>query len=224
METLRNNDRGDIFSMPYLQADDLYDDAGESSTTEPIKTDPREARRREKVRRARRTRLIVLAVVVVVLVVLGVIYGVRFSGYRLAVFRYVKGIDYESGSMYVSIVPDSYIDYIDGVYGYSRREIKEKVGSYFTTDNANYSGDTRLSYRITDKEWLEDSDVAAIEAQLKSSYGITVDASKAVTVTLKISGSGTQTATFFKVGMRWCSLEALDTIDWVCKYSGYNLW
>ena len=83
------------FSMPFLSAPaDLEKADGIAAE------DPEELRRAAQEKKFRRTRRIVAAAVAFVLILLAVVYYVFFWSYKLAVFRYVKGVDYSSGSMY----------------------------------------------------------------------------------------------------------------------------
>ena len=76
------------FSMPFLSAPaDLEKADGIAAE------DPEELRRAAQEKKFRRTRRIVAAAVAFVLILLAVVYYVFFWGYKLAVFRYVKGVD-----------------------------------------------------------------------------------------------------------------------------------
>ena len=157
-----------------------------------------------------------------------VLYYVFFGGYKLAVYRYVKGVDRESGSMYVALVPDAYMDYLETTYSTTRREVKSMMQDYFKYWNKNYGTDGRMSYDIGKTEEITDADeISALESELKTDYNITVEIKKAVTVSVNIDDGGTKAseqATFVKIGNRWCCMKAMEDIDFVCQNDGYNVW
>ena len=102
-----------------------------------------------------------------------------FGGYKLAVYRYVKGVDRESGSMYVALVPDAYMDYLETTYSTTRREVKSMMQDYFKYWNKNYGTDGRMSYDIGKTEEITDADeISALESELKTDYNITVEIKK----------------------------------------------
>lgn len=95
----------DSFSMPFLSAPaDLEKADGIAAE------DPEVLRRQKQEKTTRLTRRIVAAAVAAAVVLAAVLYYVFFGGYKLAVYRYVKGVDRESGSMYVALVPDAYME------------------------------------------------------------------------------------------------------------------
>ena len=161
-------------------------------------------------------------------VLAAVLYYVFFGGYKLAVYRYVKGVDRESGSMYVALVPDAYMDYLETTYSTTRREVKSMMQDYFKYWNKNYGTDGRMSYDIGKTEEITDADeISALESELKTDYNITVEIKKAVTVSVNIDDGGTKAseqATFVKIGNRWCCMKAMEDIDFVCQNDGYNVW
>ena len=163
-----------------------------------------------------------------VLILLAVVYYVFFWGYKLAVFRYVKGVDYSSGSMYTALVPDAYMDYLESTYSTTRREVKSMMSDYFDYWNENYGTEGRMSYDIGHVQHISDADeLAALEDELDTSYDITVEISKAVEVSLIIDDGGTKAsekATFVKIGSRWCCMKAMEDMDYVCQNNGYNVW
>ena len=147
------------------------------------------------------------------------VYYVFFWGYKLAVFRYVKGVDYSSGSMYTALVPDAYMDYLESTYSTTRREVKSMMSDYFDYWNENYGTEGRMSYDIGHVQHISDADeLAALEDELHTSYDITVEISKAVEVSLTIDDGGTKAsekATFVKIGSRWCCMKAMEDMDYV---------
>ena len=112
----------DSFSMPFLSAPaDLEKADGIAAE------DPEVLRRQKQEKTTRLTRRIVAAAVAAAVVLAAVLYYVFFGGYKLAVYRYVKGVDRESGSMYVALVPDAYMDYLETTYSTTRREVKSMI-------------------------------------------------------------------------------------------------
>lgn len=211
------------FSMPFLSAPaDLEKADGIAAE------DPEELRRAAQEKKFRRTRRIVAAAVAFVLILLAVVYYVFFWGYKLAVFRYVKGVDYSSGSMYTALVPDAYMDYLESTYSTTRREVKSMMSDYFDYWNENYGTEGRMSYDIGHVQHISDADeLAALEDELHTNYDITVEISKAVEVSLTIDDGGTKAsekATFVKIGSRWCCMKAMEDMDYVCQNDGYNVW
>ena len=200
------------FSMPFLSAPaDLEKADG------IVAEDPEELRRAAQEKKFRRTRRIVAAAVAFVLILLAVVYYVFFWGYKLAVFRYVKGVDYSSGSMYTALVPDAYMDYLESTYSTTRREVKSMMSNYFDYWNESYGTEGRMSYDIGHVQHISDADeLAALEDELHTSYDITVEISKAVEASEK--------ATFVKIGSRWCCMKAMEDMDYVCQNDGYNVW
>ncbi len=194
--------------------------------TEDALVDPVAIARAEKIHKNHIRYGITAGIVVVVIAVVAIVYGVCFSGYKLAAYRYIKGMDHSSGSMYVAMVPDKFLDYLNGTYGFTRREVKSTVSDYFVSWNNSYSPGN-MSYTITSKTWLDDDEIADIADDIYSDYKIKVDISKAISIDYRIDDSGTigrEHSTFIKIGARWCSVEAMETIDWVCSYSGYGAW
>ena len=190
----------DSFSMPFLSAPaDLEKADGIAAE------DPEVLRRQKQEKTTRLTRRIVAAV-----------------------YRYVKGVDRESGSMYVALVPDAYMDYLETTYSTTRREVKSMMQDYFKYWNKNYGTDGRMSYDIGKTEEITDADeISALESELKTDYNITVEIKKAVTVSVNIDDGGTKAseqATFVKIGNRWCCMKAMEDIDFVCQNDGYNVW
>ena len=185
-------------------------------------------RRQKQEKTTRLTRRIVAAAVAAAVVLAAVLYYVFFGGYKLAVYRYVKGVDRESGSMYVALVPDAYMDYLETTYSTTRREVKSMMQDYFKYWNKNYGTDGRMSYDIGKTEEITDADeISALESELKTDYNITVEIKKAVTVSVNIDDGGTKAseqATFVKIGNRWCCMKSMEDIDFVCQNDGYNVW
>ena len=213
----------DSFSMPFLSAPaDLEKADGIAAE------DPEVLRRQKQEKTPRLTRRIVAAAVAAAVVLAAVLYYVFFGGYKLAVYRYVKGVDRESGSMYVALVPDAYMDYLETTYSTTRREVKSMMQDYFKYWNKNYGTDGRMSYDIGKTEEITDADeISALESELKTDYNITVEIKKAVTVSVNIDDGGTKAseqATFVKIGNRWCCMKAMEDIDFVCQNDGYNVW
>ncbi|MCD8218822.1 MAG: hypothetical protein LUC50_00235 [Ruminococcus sp.] len=207
------------FSMPFLVAD------ADETVNEEI--DPREKQAELTVCRNVRIRRIVFSAVAVVLVALVVLYTVFLGGYKLAAFRYIKGVDYSSGSMYLALVPDAFMDYLETTYETTRRDIKELVSDYFVSWNSNYGNEGSMSYSITTESDASESTIDALEEELKTDYDIKVDISKAVTVSFRLNDGGeieSEKATFVKIGMKWCCIEAMEQIDYVCAYDGYGQW
>ena len=119
------------------------------------------------------------------------------------------------------------MDYLESTYDTTRREVKEKMHDYFVSWNKNYGNEGGMSYEIVQHEDISDSDIADLESQLKTSYGITADIQKAVNVRITINDGGqkgTESTTFVKIKNRWCSMDAMEDMDYVCKYDGYNEW
>ena len=212
----------DGFAMPFLAATGT--DGDSSTTTE----DPRVVLARAQEKRSRRLRIGIFSGIAVVLIALVTLYSVFLGGYKLAVYRYVKGVDRESGSMYVALVPDAYMDYLETTYSTTRREVKSMMQDYFKYWNKNYGTDGRMSYDIGKTEEITDADeISALESELKTDYNITVEIKKAVTVSVNIDDGGTKAseqATFVKIGNRWCCMKAMEDIDFVCQNDGYNVW
>lgn len=209
----------DAFSMPYLSAS--------ADNVQEETEDPRKISEREQIRRNVRRRRIMFSAVAVVLVLAVVLYTVFLGGYKLAAFRYIKGVDYSSGSMYLALVPDPYMDYLETTYETTRRDVKESISDYFVSWNENYGNEGRMSYDITETDTLGDSEIESLENTLKEMYDITVEISKAVTVQFRIDDGGeiaSERATFVKIGMKWCCMEAMERIDYVCQYDGYGQW
>lgn len=206
------------FSMPFLSA-------SSSSAQAAAAEDPREVQFRAREKRTRQIRLCVSLGIVVLLALAVTLYTVFLGGYKLAAFRFVKGIDKASGSMYVALVPDPYMDYLENTYDTTRREVKEMVHDYYVNWNENYGTEGSMSYDILNASEITDTE--ALEQTLKTSYGISVEIKKAVSATLSIDDGGTkgkQKVTFVKIGHRWCVMEAMEEIDYVCKNDGYNAW
>ena len=91
----------DGFAMPFLAATGT--DGDSSTTTE----DPRVVLARAQEKRSRRLRIGIFSGIAVVLIALVTLYSVFLGGYKLAVYRYVKGVDRCSGAMYTALVPDA---------------------------------------------------------------------------------------------------------------------
>ncbi len=211
----------DSFSMPFLTAETAETDAASAE-------DPEELRRQKQEKTIRLRRRIIAAAVAAVLVLAAVLYYIFFWGYKLAVYRYVKGVDHSSGSMYTALVPDAYMDYLESTYSTTRREVKSMMHDYFTYWNENYGTEGRMSYKMHDVTIQTDADaLAALEDELKTSYGIQVEIKKAAEVQITINDGGTKAsekATFVKIGSRWCCMQAMEDMDYVCQNDGYNVW
>ncbi|MCD7958594.1 MAG: hypothetical protein LUF89_03530 [Ruminococcus sp.] len=211
----------DNFSMPYLQAP-----AADSGTNGGA-IDPKETAQAKEIKHNLHKRWIIYGSILAVIAVLVIIYGIFFSGYKWAVFRYVKGADYSSGSLYLSLVPDEFVDYLETTYSTTRRDVKNMVSDYWVYWNENEGMEGSMSYDIQKHYSLGDTSIAELEEELMTNYNVDVDISKAESVTLVIDDGGlksTEEATFFKVGLRWYCLEALDGIDEICEYDGYDVW
>lgn len=210
------------FSMPFLSSD------GGVKTDGIAAQDPTEQKRRAQEKHIRLVRRIVTLCILAVLILGIVLYQVFLGGYKLAAYRYVKGVDRSSGSMYVALVPDTFMDYLENKYETTRRDVKEMVHDYFIYWNENYGTEGRMSYEILSSEKITDaSELSALEQELNTAYGISVEIEKAVTAKISISDAGTkasENATFVKIGNRWCCMEAMEDIDYVCQYDGYNAW
>lgn len=209
----------DGFSIPYLSAS--------ADTAAGSAEDPHKISAEQQIKRNIRKRRIVFSSVAVVVILAVVLYIVFLGGYKLAAFRYIKGVDYSSGSMYLALVPDSYMDYLETTYETTRRDVKESVSDYFVSWNKNYGNEGRMSYDITKKQSLNVSEIEELEDELKQSYNITVEISKAVAVNFSVNDGGeraSEKATFVKIGAKWCCMEAMEQIDYVCQYDGYGQW
>ena len=67
--------------------------------------------------------------------------------------------------MYVALVPDAYMDYLETTYSTTRREVKSMMQDYFKYWNKNYGTDGRMSYDIGKTE--EITDAAKVKELLK---------------------------------------------------------
>ncbi len=211
----------DRFSMPFLNSVPEKLEQAEDETIE----DPVELQRQKREERTKLRRRITGVSIIAVLLLAIILYTIFLGGYKLAVFRYVKGIDYNSGSMYASLVPDAYLDYLENTYNVTRREVKEMVGDYFISWNKKSDDSGGTSYKINSTEKIDDT--LELEEELASLYGISVEIKKAVTVDLTIDEGGkkmTESLVFVKIGQRWCSIEAMNDIEYVCQYDGYGQW
>lgn len=211
------------FSMPFLSSS-----GGEEKTDGITTQDPRERERLAQEKHIRLVRRIVSLCVLAVLILGIVLYQVFLGGYKLAAYRYVKGVDRASGSMYVALVPDAFMDHLENSYETTRRDVKEMMRDYFTSWNNNYGTEGRMSYEILSAKEITDADaLSELEQELKTSYGISVEIKTAVKAEIFINDGGTkasENATFVKIGSRWCCMEAMEDIDYVCQYDGYNAW
>lgn len=210
------------FSMPFLSS------CGEEKTDGIATQDPTEQKRQAQEKHIRLVRRIVSLCVLAVLILCVILYQVFLGGYKLAAYRYVKGVDRSSGSMYVSLVPDAYMDYLENNYDTTRRDVKEMLHDYFTYWNENYGTEGGMSYEILSSQEITDAtELSELAQELNTSYGISVEIKKAVTAKISIHDGGTkasENATFVKIGSRWCCMEAMEDIDYVCQYDGYNAW
>ncbi len=208
-------------SLPFLSA--RAEDGARGAHVE----DPRAQQQAQQERRFRRRRIYWLSGIAAVLVLLGVLYGIFFGGYKLAVFRYVKGVDWCNGSMYVSLIPDAYMDYLEDTYDTTRRDVKDMLGDYFTYWNENYGAQGSMSYEIGAVTELSEADCESLSDTLQTSYGIDVEirAARQVRITIDDGGSkAAEEATFVKIGAKWCCIEAMEDIDFVVQNDGYNVW
>lgn len=213
----------DSFSMPFLSATPESAEQSENAAVQ----DPVEIQRQQREKRTKLRRRITGISILSVLVLVVILYCVLLGGYKLAVFRYVKGVDYASGSMYTALVPDTYIDHLEDTYDFTRREVKEMMGDYFTSWNQNYGNPGKMSYQINSAAEMEGEELAELEQELKSLYDISVEIKKGVTVKLTINDGGqkaAESAVFIKIGQRWYCMEAMEDIDYVCQYDGYGQW
>ncbi len=211
----------DNFSMPFLHA------PVEETGTHGGTVDPNQLVAQKEIKRNVRRRLTITAVVAGILAILLVLYAVFFSGYKLAAYRYIKGADYESGSMYIALVPDAFMDYLESTYETTRRDIKETVSSYWAYWNENYGNEGSMSYDITSHYSLSESSLEELEEEIMEDYGIRVSITKAVKVNFSVDDGGnkqSEQGTFVKIGMKWCCIEAMDTIDYACYYAGSGGW
>jgi hypothetical protein len=212
----------DTFATPFLAA------PGGGKTDGIATEDPTLQEIAAKEKKHTRNRRIVAICIAVVLILGIVLYQLFLGGYKKAVFCYVKGVDYSSGSMYVSLVPDAFMDYLETTYETTRREVKTNLGNYFVSWNENYGTEGRMSYEIRSTNKVTDeSKLAELEDELNTDYGIVVTIKKAVDVKITIDDGGTkatEVATFVKIGTQWCCMEAMEDIDYVCEYSGYGAW
>lgn len=209
----------DSFSMPFLSS------SGSQAMEQESEEDPREQAAQKQIQKNRLRRRIIGISAAALLVLLIVLYVVFLGGYKLAAYRYIKGVDYSSGSMYVALVPDSYMDYLETTYETDRREVKSKIKDYFKSWNKNYGNTGRMTYRIISHEAV--NDCGALEDSLKTAYNITVDIKKAVTVQFDVNDGGDkqkEKATFVQIGARWYCMEAMEQINYICEYDGYNQW
>lgn len=92
--------------MPFLSS------SGSQAMEQESEEDPREQAAQKQIQKNRLRRRIIGISAAALLVLLIVLYVVFLGGYKLAAYRYIKGVDYSSGSMYVALVPDSYMDYL----------------------------------------------------------------------------------------------------------------
>lgn len=222
-ETAEAAGEPNTFSMPFLSAD-----AG-SSSGEGIGTeDPALQQEKSREKRFRRIRWILCIAIAAVLLLGVTLYQVFLGSYKLAAYRYVKGVDRCSGSMYAALVPDEFMDYLENTYSTTRREVKENLHDYFVYWNENFGTEGSMSYDLSAVSELEDEDaLAELEAELKNDYSMTVEIKKAVTARITIDDGGTKAteqATFVKIGFRWCCIEAMEDVDFVCENDGYGVW
>lgn len=211
----------DSFSMPFLSAPP-------PSEEEPgTDIDPEASQREAEIRRNKRVRRVVAGSVALVLAAAITLYIVFFGGYKLAVFRYVKGADYASGRMYLALVPDTFLDYLEDTYSTTKRAVRDMISDYWVYWNENYGTEGRMSYDITSRVTCSADTIASIESELEEDYGIRVQISKGVVVNLSIDDGGSkqrEQATLIKIGMKWCCVEAMEQIDYICEYDGYDVW
>ncbi len=209
------------FSMPFLSAS--ADTVQDSEKTE----DPELHKQKAEEKRFRLIRRTIFLCILAAVLLVGILYGVFFGGYKLAAYRYVKGVDHCSGRMYLSLVPDAYMDYLENTYDTTRRDVKEMLSDYFTYWNANYGEEGSMSYTIDRTQTLDEETIVSLEQELQELYRIDVDIKKAVEADITIDDGGTkasESATFVKIGMKWCCMEAMEDIDFVVVNDGYDVW
>lgn len=218
------------FQTTYLNAGIPAEEAeAEEDVSSAVRTDPALLERQKKIRKTRLVRRIVGLAALGIVVLAVVLYTVFLGGYKRALYCYVKGADHANGGLYVSTVPDAFIDHLDSTYdNATKREVKEMVGDYFVFWNQNYGNEGRISYEITHTEKItEEQALGELESTLRSSYDISLEIEKAVQVKIKLNDggvSGAESLTFIKVGMRWYSMEAMEDIEYICQNDGYGVW
>lgn len=209
-------------SMPFLQAEATIE-TGSSLTDDPnIKKEEKIIKKNKKIRN------ILICSLLGIIIVGTVLYTIFLGGYKLAVYRYVKGIDHCSGSTYLKLAPDSFEKYLENTYSVTRRDIKSMIGDYFTSWNENYGEDGAMTYTI---ESVVKDDTAEnmdeLEEELKSDYNITVTIKESVTVKLTIhdgSSDNAEKATLVHIGSHWYCMEAMEQMDYIAEYDGYDEW
>lgn len=224
--TAKHSEKSEIplmnsYAMPFLSAES-------TGNTDQTTEDPHEMQVLAREKRSRLMRRLVGGGVAVILIVAVILYSVFLGGYKLAAYRYIKGVDRSSGSMYVALVPDAYMDYLESTYDTTRREVKQMVKDYFTSWNSNYGTEGGMSYEFTSKNVITDEDdLDELEEELKTSYGISVEIKKAVSVKIALDDGGqsaAESARLVKIGQRWCCMEAMEQINYICENDGYNEW
>ncbi len=199
-------------------------------------TDPRERAFAKQDKRNRMIRIAILIAVIVLAIAGGIYLLVRNSGYHRTLQQYIDGRTDAGGSKYTAIVPEVYLLEAESAYDMSRPEIRSNVNDYLEhVENqliADYGGSLEFPYKIiTETTVTNEETLDALEESIFSTYHTTVNISEAAYVTIRLTTKGSETKTtetknltFFKHDGKWCSLDAMQNVQFACENAGYGMW
>lgn len=198
--------------------------------------DPRERAFAKQDKRNKMIRIAALLAVIVLAIAGGIFLLMRNTGYYRTLDQFLDGRTGSGGTKYSAIVPETYLINAERTYDMSRPDIRSNITGYLEYVEEQLIGDygsgVDFSYKVVSESVSDDkADTDALEETILSTYGTDLKITEVAYVSIRLTtkGSLTQTTetdsmTFFKCDNRWCSLEAMQVIQFACENSGYQLW
>lgn len=198
--------------------------------------DPRERAFAKQDKRNKMIRIAALLAVIVLAIAGGIFLLMRNTGYYRTLDQFLDGRISSGGTKYSAIVPETYLINAERTYDMSRPDIRSNITGYLEYVEQQLIGDygsgVDFSYKVVSEAVSDEkADTDALEETILSTYGTDLKITEVAYVSIRLTtkGSLTQTTetdsmTFFKCDNRWCSLEAMQIIQFACENSGYQLW
>ncbi|MBQ8687089.1 MAG: zinc ribbon domain-containing protein [Ruminococcus sp.] len=198
--------------------------------------DPRERAFAKQDRRNKMIRITALLVVIVLAIAGGLYLLLRNTGYHRTLDQFLDGRTSSGGTRYTAIVPETYLIEAERLYDMARPDIRSNVDGYLKYVEeqliADYGSGVNFTYKIIAEETMDDKATTdTLEDTIRSAYDVDLSVTEVAYVSIRLTtkGSLTQTTetdkmTFFKCDDRWCSLDAMQVVQFACENAGYQLW
>lgn len=164
-------------------------------------------------------------VAVVAIIILCILISVLSSGWKTPIKKYFKAIEEKDGEIYMETIHETSLKNTKKAYDWTNKEQKEyydeSVESTYDYLEEEYGKKLKISYKIIDKEELEDDDLKDYEDLLEDSWDEkSLDVSKGyeVDVEVKVKGNDDDDDSIdgefvvLKVDGDWCLVSK--SVEW----------